>query len=285
MNIQNNYTDLNFRHGLTKSIRNEINSCNTHKIVNYLNKEKGINADFKDNKVIAWCTLKSISIIDYLNKYYHTKFAMPYAIYVEDFTKLNVDDTGTTFGILNFFDNNDTYKDKSLATAATIYYNDFRNVGVNSPNGLWDKIDEIMDEQQAHHMSATNFFLEPIFHEFVHAMHEGNLLKKLGNKGIVKFIRTQYSEQNLNNFQKSDASLFSEVSEYAMKSPMEAVACDFSKRTFLNINEETILPTYNFIVNSPYEKQWFIQRFLRNPQCKKDEVLKDIWNGRYRAMG
>ena len=284
MNIQNNYTGLNFQRGLTKSIRNEINSCDTHKIADYLKKEKGILSDFKDNKVIAWCALKSVSIIEELNRRYNTKFTLPYAVYVEDFEKLNID-SNDIFGFLNFFTNNRTYKDKSLATANTIYYNDFKNTDVNSPNGLWDKIDEIMDSQYESKMVTTDFFLEPIFHEFVHAMHEGNLVKKLGMKGMFNFIKTQYIKENIAKFQCNNSYLLTEISNYATENPIEAVACDFSKRAMTGINKKTLLPITNFIKSSPYQKQSFWDRFFSKPQDKTDELLKNIWNGDYKARG
>lgn len=282
MKIQNNYTGLNFQRGLTKHIRNEINSCDTHKIADYLTKEKGIKADFKGNKLIAWCALKSVLIIEELNRCYNTRFTLPYAVYVEDFEKFNVDSNGT-FGFLNFLTNNHTYKDGSLAMADTIYYNNFKNIDVNSPNGLWDKIDEIMDSQYENKMATTDFFLEPIFHEFVHAMHEGNLVKKLGIKGMFNFVKTQYLKENIAKFQCNHSYLLTEISDYATETPMESVACDFSKRAITNIDEKTLLPKINFIASSPYQRQGFMDRFLSKPLNKTDELLKSIWNGRYRT--
>ena len=38
-------------------------------------------------------------------------------------------------------------------------------------------------------ISATDFFMEIFFHEFAHAIHEENLIKKLGGEKTVKAVK------------------------------------------------------------------------------------------------
>lgn len=60
MKIQNN--NINFQAGLTKQIKSEIASSNVKQISDYISKN-GIPNDFKENKLIAWCSLKCLEII------------------------------------------------------------------------------------------------------------------------------------------------------------------------------------------------------------------------------
>ena len=57
MKVQNQNYNLNFHAGLTSAMKSEINSVDTAKISNYLQRQ-GIQSDFKDNRILALCSLK-----------------------------------------------------------------------------------------------------------------------------------------------------------------------------------------------------------------------------------
>ena len=66
MKIQNQYINPNFRAGLTSAMRSEIRSVDAAKVSEALQKQ-GIQSDFKGNKMLAWCSLKSVEIINEIN--------------------------------------------------------------------------------------------------------------------------------------------------------------------------------------------------------------------------
>ena len=86
MEIQNQYINPNFRAGLTSAMRSEIRSVDVAKVSEALQKQ-GIQSDFKGNKMLAWCSLKSVEIINEINKRFGVKLGLPKGIFVEDFTK------------------------------------------------------------------------------------------------------------------------------------------------------------------------------------------------------
>lgn len=98
MQIQSN--SISFQAGLTKQIRSEIASSNVKQISDYISKN-GIPNDFKENKLIAWCSLKCLEIIKTLNKEYNLRLGLPKGIFVEDFKLLNVSNQQSA-GITNF---------------------------------------------------------------------------------------------------------------------------------------------------------------------------------------
>ena len=76
-----------FQAGLTKQMQAEINHCDPLKISSEFIK-MGVPTDFKDNKVIAWCSLKCAEIINNINQKYKLGLTLPKGIFVEDFAEL-----------------------------------------------------------------------------------------------------------------------------------------------------------------------------------------------------
>ena len=72
--------NLTFRAGMTKAMKNEIVSSDVAKISKYLERQ-GVQNDFKNNKVIAWCVLKVFELMKPL------KMGLPRGVFVEDFKK------------------------------------------------------------------------------------------------------------------------------------------------------------------------------------------------------
>ena len=256
-----------FRAGLTKQMQSEILSCNVKDIESYFIKNN-ICADFKENKFVAWCSLKCLELIKEFNKKYNINLGLPNGIFVEDFRKLkNVNESSA--GLANFAPTH-IYLDKDVVVPEkTIFYNTY--------NIDWSKIDFTSDVFYEKGITTTDFFLENVFHEFMHVVHESNLMNKLSGKDLVKQLFLISQKQYLDNFHMKYADFFSTICRYAGANPMETVACDLSKRGVNSINKETLTAKQNPFKNSPYEKRLF----FTNKGTKKDVTLRKFWNGKF----
>ncbi len=90
----NNYikpqnSKINFGAGLTPKMMEEIQKTDVLEISKKF-VQKGISTDFKGNKVIAWCCDKTVVILEELNNRFGQKLALPSALEVENFERLNV---------------------------------------------------------------------------------------------------------------------------------------------------------------------------------------------------
>ncbi len=277
MKVQN--TNINFQAGLTQKMQKEIASSDIKRIAQEFAKN-GIQTDFKENKVIAWCSLKCLEIIKYLNENYHLNLGLPNGIFVEDFQNLNIQDK-SSIGFLNFAPVKLHKKDSKITPEKTIFFNEFKDFNHSDGNEYWERIDCMADENFDRHFSSTDFFLEPILHEFLHAVHEQNLIQKLGGKKLVKLLEETLTPPKLEIFRAKYQNMLEKICVYASENPFEAVACDFSKRTIENIDKNVLLPCIDFVSQSPYKKQSLFKRFLiRKPDSKITETLHHFWNGK-----
>ena len=270
-----NYNKQTFKAGLTKQIKNEINSCNTQKISNELLK-LNIKSDFKENKVIAWCALQCTKLIMEINNRYCLNLALPNGIFVEDFNLLNVNNRDA-LGFMNFAPTF-LHSDKKIITPEkTIFFNEFKDMNYKSGNKIWEQSDEIADSNFENRSATTDFFLETFLHEFAHVIHEGNMQKEIHNgSDLIKTILSMIKSQN-QTFQKLQPKISEKISQYAAINQLELIACDLSKRILSITSKETLQPIDNFIINSPYEKQNFFNN-LFNRKDKLDKLLKKTWN-------
>lgn len=279
MKIQNQNYNLNFRAGLTSAMRSEIKAVDAAKVSKVLQMQ-GIQSDFKNNKVLAWCSLKTVEIINEMNKRFGVKFGFPRGIYVEDFTK-NPFEEKESIGFINFIS---TQKcNKGGTPEKTIYFNEFVSQNHEGGNLFWDNIDTLVEEvQDGKKLYTTDFFLEPIFHEFAHAIHGTHLLEKLSPRKLMEFLYTIASSENIESFQARNGSLLrKKLCEYAATSPMEAIACDLSKRTIECLNKDTLIPQKSFLPESPYKNRSFWDRHIGfKPENKLTFILRSFWNGK-----
>ena len=271
-----NYNKQTFKAGLTKQIKNEINSCNTQKISNELLK-LNIKSDFKENKVIAWCALQCTKLIMEINNRYGLNLALPNGIFVEDFNLLNVNNRDA-FGFMNFAPTF-LHSDKKIITPEkTIFFNEFKDMNYKSGNKIWEQADEIADMNFENRSATTDFFLETFLHEFAHVIHEGNMQTKIHNgSNLVNIIISMLKNQNP-AFQKLRPKISENICRYATTNQLEMTACDLTKLILDNTSKEKLLPIKNFTNNSPYEKQSFFNNFF-NKKDKLDKLLKKTWNG------
>ena len=255
--------NINFKAGLTSQIQREIASSDVRRISSYLF-QQGIQNDFKNNKIIAWCSLKCLEIIKKL------KLGLPEGIFVEDFAKPNVLDKDAS-GLMNFAPTKLYSVNDTVVGEKTIFFNEYKDLNHKNGNLFWDNINQVADETYEANMSTTDFFLEIFLHEFAHAAHESNLIKKFGGKKLISSL------QNLNNLQVQNKHLVSQICKYALSNPLEVVACDLSKRIITSLNKESLIPADNCIKNSPYRK---FSLFYK-PDNLLDHMLRGYWNGKY----
>ena len=267
MKIQTN-NNFTFQAGLTKSIKSEISSCSPKQIESYMI-QNGINAYFKNNKLIAWCSLKSFEFVKCLNKKYYLNLGYPNGIIAEDYEKLN--GTGPySLGATNLSPSYLYKNSKVIIPEKTIFFNYTK---INTEN-----IDDIADRCFERGISTTDFFLECFLHEFMHVVHENNLLLKLGGTKLLNNLNLIKNPFFLVEFSKKYGKLFSKICHYAGSNPLETVACDLSKRSIQNIDKETMLPKKNLFVLTPYTKKTFL---TRKRETKNDMLLRNFWNGNF----
>ena len=276
MKIQNQNINPNFRAGMTSAMKNEINSVDVSKVSKELLKQ-GIQTDFKENKMLAWCSLKSVEIINEINKRFGAKLGLPNAIVVDDFSKMNISSDKSSLGFLKL---TPTQKLNGCTPEKTIFFNNFSNH--QGYENFWDNLNEYADNMFEKGDYTSNFFLEPVFHEFAHAIHETNLMKKLSPQKFLEFILTIAKEENIQEFKSRYENLLKRrICDSAAESPSEAIACDLTKRTINCLDKELLIPTRNFIPNSPYKKRSFLDKHIFfKPENKLTVVLRDFWNGK-----
>lgn len=257
MNI-NSYTQqrISFSGGLTQGIMREINSVNPYNIEQIMVKNN-INADFENNKIIAWCCAKTLEIIKKL----HIRLGLPANIFVKDLNTLNCQDLNI-YAFTNFLPCRITQNSDDITPAVSIIFN---------KNFNWEHLDKISNyEFFDAHNTATDFFLEPFLHEFGHIAHERNLINKLGTNKTVLSLINLTKASTIKKYQTQFSLTNESLCECAKSSPLELIACDLSKRIIDCIDRNKIALDKKPLVNSPY------QRFLGIVSVFKKYSLQDL---------
>ena len=271
--IQNN-SNLNFRSGLTSKMKNEIKACDVDKITkNFI--DKGIAADFKGNKVLAWCSLKCMEIIDFLNKNYDLKLGLPRGIIVENFNILrtaNTESDAFCSAIPASLYQGDDY----ILPENVIFINEYPEFKYSGGNIFWDKIDEYSDWNYDNNTAPSSSFLHIFMHEFSHVIHNKNILKQFGQDLYLEKFIGCLDQNFIDNFQKKYGRMFSKLCPYAGSYPFEAVACDLGTRITDNLDKTTLLPEKNVLLNSPYVKNPII--IVEN---EYDKTVRNLFNGNF----
>lgn len=279
---------INFEAGLTSKMLQEINSADVIEISNNLAK-KGIPTDFKGNKVIAWGSQKTIEIIEQLNKKFGLNLGCPKEIYAEDFNNLNINNDGA-YGFCNFFPTPLIKNSKEKILEKTVFFNTFETISnkISSDKKWltdWNNINEIADYRFANKETGTDNFLYIFLHEFFHASHEENLLKKIGGKKAFEKFSIYQHESKIEEFKSNYQKVLEQISLNAIKNPFEAVANDMPIRIVNSLDPETLVPIKNPFVNSPYKKQTLLKRKPQNNQVDENKLLnhllRQFWNGKF----
>lgn len=265
---------VNFGAGLTPKIMEEIQRADVLEISSRLAK-KGIPTDFKGNKIIAWCCDKTVEIFEQLNKKYKLKLALPKGIYVEDFNKLNIGNP-YALGTCNLLPAKLIKDSDERVLPRSIFFNSLH---------IWENIDKIADYDYAIGLSSTPHFLNFGLHEVIHSAHEDRLLDKLGAKTLARELDLYKNRIEITGYRQKYGEKVSEICDYAKTDPFEAIACDIPRVIVSVLDKETLIPTKNPFIGTPYEKLSFLQRAKISdyPDGERplQEVLRNFWNGRF----
>jgi len=264
---------INFQAGMTIKLVNGIRNANIPEISDKFLKQ-GIETDFRDNKIIAWCCDKTAEIFTELNKKYGLKLGLPKGIYVEDFKQLKLDDNPNTLAFNLFF------PCKVKQGSEKIFRE--RNLFFNQDSYTWKYLDDFADENFQNGKAASNHFLDIFTHEFSHSAHTDNLLKKNNVNSYAKFIDKALDKETIERINKTYGQELSSICEYAKASPLEAVGCDLSRIIIESLDKKALLPIKNSFQNSPYENLSFLKKLIKNhkDQTPLNNLLENFWNGK-----
>lgn len=280
MKVKNENNCFNFRAGLTKDIERQISSCNVQKVSAEFYRY-GIPTDFKENKIIAWASLKCLQIIQTLNSKYNLNLGLPSGIFVEDFANIDIKNCENILGFCNTIPQPFLKKNKRIFPEKTIFFNQYPDKKCSDKNFYWKNINLVADYKKAIGESPTNFFLDIILHEFAHAIHIDHLLKILNKNNYLKLLVKLKEIDETSSFREKYLKTISDEScIYAGTNPMESVACDLSKRILSSLEDHRLRPVKNFVEKSPYKECSIIETFLsRILEKKYDRLIRNFWNG------
>lgn len=280
MKLRNENNYINFKAGLTNRMKKQISSCNTQKVSAEFSRY-GIPTDFKENKVIAWSSLKCLQIIQSLNSKYNLNLALPSGIFVEDFTNLDIPENQNILGFCSTVPRAFLKNSKKMFPGKTIFFNRYPNKECSDKSFTWNNINVVADYKKEVGDSSTNHFLDIILHEFVHAIHFDHLLKNLGPSKYIELLQNLKKIEETNSFKNKYLKTISKQNcLYAGTDPMECIACDMSKRIIKSLETFKLRPTENFTKESPYRKHNFLERYMSLVFDSKYEILiRRFWNG------
>ena len=166
------------------------------------------------------------------------------------------------------------FKDKdTIVEEKSIFFN-------SNESWYWENIDKISDEKFYINEFPSDFFLTTFFHEFSHIVHEEHLINKLGAEKVINLIKKVLKMQH-NSCNPHIYRLLIDICTYATTSPFEAIACDFSKRIANCLDKNSLIPSINFIKNSPYKNNCLKDYIFDTKSMKeKDKLLHKFWNGK-----
>lgn len=288
---KNQHTNVNFEAGLTPKMMQEIQQADVLEISARLAK-KGIPTNFKGNRAIAWCSEKALRIIEQLNERFDAKLAMPKGVFVEDFAELNLPDTEkSSYGFCNFRPTKLKKNSDEIVPAETVFFNSFDTFNSQVPPCMrlvahdWNFINTIADFQYWTKASSTDHFLDLFMHEFSHVPHIDRMLQRFGGKTSAKKIDQIKSAEYKEEYKRKYGSKISQICDYALEAPPEAVACDMSRIIAECLDKETLMPTRNPFIGTPYERLSLLQRinipYYSDEQRPLPEILRNFWNGNF----
>lgn len=262
---------LSFGGGLTAKMVQEIQQADVLEISNRL-AQKGIPTDFKGNKVVAWCCDKTVSLFQQFNKKFGTRLALPKGIYVEDFKNLN--DNPNAFGTCNLLPSQLRKNSPKRISEKTIFFNSLIN---------WNEVDALSDFNFEKRMFSSDFFLYPFLHEFSHVLHLDKLIKNFDGKILKSKFESVKNQNQIIEFRNKYKDTISSICDYALKNPLDAIACDLPTKIINSIDKNNLTPLKNPFVKTPYEIIPFWKKTQKHPNQDEhlEQVLRNFWNGEF----
>lgn len=264
---------IHFEAGLTYKMLKEIEQSDVLDISKEISKA-GIPNDFKDNKMVAWSCNQVINIIQQINKRFKAKIPLPKGIYVEDFR--NLDDNPDAFGTCVLLPSKLIKNSETVIPEKTIFFNSSVD---------WNNVDKLADINYAAKMFSSDFFLYPFMHEFSHVIHLDSLISLFKGKNLVDKLELAVRDESINKLSSNERDKIALISDYALKTPLDTIACDIPTRIINTLNKENLKPLQNPFLGTPYEKLSLKQRKNLTEGLNKErslnEILRDFWNGKF----
>lgn len=264
---------IHFEAGLTYKMLEEIEQSDVLVISKKISKA-GISNEFKDNKMVAWSCNQVINIIQQLNKRFKAKIPLPKGIYVEDFR--NLDDNPDAFGTCTLLPSKLIKNSETVIPEKTIFFNSAVD---------WNNVDKIADLNYAARMFSSDFFLYPFMHEFSHVIHLDSLINMFKGKNLVDKLEFAVKNESINKLSNNERGKIASIADYALKNPLDTIACDIPTRIIEALDKENLKPLQNPFLGTPYEKLPLRQRENLTEDLNKErslnEILKDFWNGKF----
>jgi len=280
-NISSKKSKMSFGYGLSPEISKEIKHCNIDRITKELAK-RGIETDFTNNKVVAWCSNQAVKIFEHLNEKYGLNLSLPKGIFVEDFVKLKISED---YGKCNWYPAYLPPESDRVFPERTIIFNSFESKLKTVPESAkwkyqWENIDNFTEELYKNGISSSAHFLWGFLHEITHVAnnaHVFELFKELSPQEILLKLRSLTSEEYSNEFKIKHGGLLSVVSKRAMDGPFEAFAEDKSVKIANSLDSITLLPKYNPFKSDPCFSPSVLAR-LKGLK-RKEKVIKKAYEG------
>ena len=188
MKIKNNPQRVSFKAGLTPTIKAQAARYSAANI-EHLFQKQGVNADFKNNRAIAYCCGIVNDIFETLTAKYKLPFgAKPPSLTVyHDWELVNYNDTGCIGFCLP--DSAKIISGKGVYETRSVFYN-------NEKMKTLTEMDALAEAQYNSGFNSTNHFLHTIIHEWVHNIHNDLLYRVFGYDGTCSKALQRYNTFN-----------------------------------------------------------------------------------------
>lgn len=262
---------VNFEAGLTPKMMQEIQHADVLDISKKL-EAKSIPNDFNGNNGIAWYCNKTVEIFKQFNEHFGINLSFPRGIFAIDFKYLKTD-TPHAYGLCNLTPTTLIKGSNEIIPSRVVFFNTEHN---------WNAVDSISNARYAKRQSGTDFFLDIFFHEFSHVLHEDWLLELFDGETLLKMLELIKEPKQILAYQKKYGTQVSRICHYALTDPLEAVACDLSKRMAKSIDKETLVPIRNPLASVPYkEGDLSLYQKLQIKINPLNGILRNFRNGEF----
>lgn len=188
MKIKNNPQRVSFKAGLTPTIK-KLAAQYSAAGIERLFKKQGVNADFKNNRAIAYCCGIVNDIFETLTNKYKLPFGVkpPCLTVYHDWDLINYNNTGCLGFCLP--DSEKIISGKGVYETRSIFYN-------NEKMKTLAEMDALAESQHRSGCNSTNHFLHTIIHEWVHNIHNDLLYRVFGYDGTCPKTLQRYNTFN-----------------------------------------------------------------------------------------
>lgn len=257
-----------FGAGLTSKMAQEMRAADILEISHKFEK-KGIPTYFDGDRALAWLCDKTRELREQAARYRPNNIS-PSGIFGIKFKHLNIDEPDA-YGFCNLTPSKILKGSDQIIPSRTVFFNTEYD---------WSHIDEMMDRDYASKHSSTDFFLYPFLHEEAHVFHEEHLLGNFDDETVLHKILSAKDPEQIREYRRKYGNRISQLCNYALKDPLEAVACDMPVKIIGSLDKENLTLVRNPFIGTPYE-QGIVGSEHSDKELPLQEILRRFWNGRF----